>query len=159
MEIEKLEKVDYITESCLVQNPLYFSLKDLLICPLCHKILKNPFMCSKCQSTYCKKCLEDFSNMKKCPNDNEESEFTLNKMKNELLSKLKYKCKNCQKEVTQDDIKEHLEGKCKPSEVEREKTLAEEIKNRKQLIKLSEKEVPNKEISNKLTSKIYFIKK
>ena len=153
MKLEKLEKVEYITDSCLVQNQLYFSLKDLLICPLCHKILKNPFMCSKCQSTYCKKCLEDFSNMKKCPNDNEESEFNLDKMKNELLSKLKYKCKNCKKEVTQDDIKEHLEGKCKPTEVGHEKTLAQEIQNKKKLIKLSFEEVLNKEIS-KLTSKI-----
>ena len=133
MKLEKLEKVEYITDSCLVQNQLYFSLKDLLICPYCHKLLKNPFMCSKCQKNYCKKCLEDYSNMKKCPNDNKESEFKHSIMINEMLSKLKYKCKNCKKEVIKDEIKSHLEENCKYVELEREKTLAEIIKTKKEL--------------------------
>ena len=45
----KLEKDKYFTDNSLVEDQLYLSLKDLLICPYCHKLLKNPFMCSKCQ--------------------------------------------------------------------------------------------------------------
>ena len=120
----KLEKDEYFDEDSPIEDQLYLSLKDLLICPYCHKLLKNPFMCSKCQKNYCKKCLEEYSNMKKCPNDNKESEFKHSIMINEMLSKLKYKCKNCKKEIIQSDIKAHLESNCEHVEVERKKTLS-----------------------------------
>ena len=154
----KLEKNEYFTDDCLVQNQLYFCSKDILICPLCHKILKNPFMCSKCQSTYCKKCLEEFSNMKKCPNDNEESEFNLDRMKDELLSKLKYKCKNCKEEVIQSNIKAHLESNCEKKE-ERTRTLGEIYQKKKELVKLTPAEMSkiDKDKINHFTSKKYII--
>ena len=153
----KLDKEDYFTDDCIVENQLYFSLKDLITCPLCHKILNNPFMCNKCQETYCKKCLENYSNLKKCPKDNIETEFKHSIMKSEMLSKLKYKCKNCKKEVIKDEIKSHLEENCKYVEVEREKTLAEIIKTKKELIKISREEMENKKVNNTFTGNLLFI--
>ena len=152
----KLDKEDYFTDDCIVENQLYFSLKDLIFCPLCHKILNNPFMCNKCQGTYCKKCLENYSNLKICPKDNAYTEFKHSIFKNELLSKLKYKCKNCKKEVIKDEIKSHLEENCKYVELEREKTLAEIIKTKKELIKLSKEEMANKKVDNSFTSNLIF---
>ena len=152
----KLDKEDYFTDDSIVENQLYFSLKDLITCPLCHKILKNPFMCTKCQETYCKKCLENYSNLKKCPKENIETEFKHSIIKSEMLSKLKYKCKNCKKEVIKDEIKSHLEENCKYVELEREKTLAEIIKTKKELIKLSKEEMANKNVDNSFTSNLIF---
>ena len=153
----KLEKDKYFPDDSLVEDSLFCSLKDLLVCPLCHKLLKNPFMCNKCQKSYCKNCLEKYSNMKKCPNDQEESQFKHSIMINEMLSKLKYKCKNCQKEITQDEIKSHLEENCEHVEMKKEKTLAEIIHTKKELIKLSKEEMENKKIDNSFTSKTHFL--
>ena len=154
----KLEKDEYFDEDSPIEDQLYISLKELLICPYCHKLIKNPFMCNKCQKNYCKKCLEDYSNMKKCPNDNKDSEFKHSVMINEMLSKLKYKCKNCKKEILQSDIKSHLETNCKHAEIEHKKTLADEIHTEKKLIKLPKDEMKNKKVDNLLTSKTYFYK-
>ena len=153
----KLEKNEYFTDDSVVEDQLYLSLKDLLICPYCHKLIKNPFMCNKCQKNYCKKCLEDFSNMKKCPYDNKESEFKHSIMINEMLSKLKYKCNNCKKEIPQSDIKSHLETNCEYVELEHQKTLAEIIQTKKELIKLSPQEMEGKKVDNSFTSKIFFL--
>ena len=152
----KLEKDEYFDEDSPIENQLYLSLKDLLICPYCQELIKDPFMCSKCQKNYCKKCLEEYSNMKKCPNDNKESEFKHSIMINEMLSKLKYKCKNCKKEIFQSDIKAHLEEKCEYIEDEHEKSLSEIIQTKKELIKLSPQEMENKKVDNIFTSKYNF---
>ena len=151
-----LEKDEYFDENSPIENQLYLSLKDLLICPYCQELIKDPFMCSKCQKNYCKKCLEDYSNMKKCPNDNKESEFKHSIMINEMLSKLKYKCKNCKKEIFQSDIKAHLEEKCEYIEDEHEKSLSEIIQTKKELIKLSPQEMENKKVDTSFTSKYNF---
>ena len=152
----KLEKNEYFTDDCLVQNQLSFSFKDSLICPLCHKILKNPFICTKCQNSYCKKCLDACFNFMKCPNHNEKGQFNISVMKTELLSKLKYKCKNCLKEVIQPDIKTHLEENCKKAYIEDENSLAKINSEKKKLILLSNKEMIEK-LNSSLTSKINFI--
>ena len=152
-----LSKEEYFTDDCIIKDSLYISLKDLIICPLCCKLLKNPYMCVKCQKSYCKKCLEENSNLKICPNDKEETQFIHSVFADGMLSNLKCKCKNCLKEVIQSDINAHLEENCEHVEIERKKTLAEELKTKKQLIKLSSKEMENKTASNTFTSKIYFL--
>ena len=150
----KLNKDEYFSDDCVVQDDLYISIKELIICPLCNKIYKEPYMCLDCQSVYCKKCLENYSNLKKCPKDGKNNKFVNCITKNDLISKLKYRCKNCLKEVIQADIKSHLEEKCKHSEkIGKEKTLAEIIKTKKELIILSQAEMEDKEIDNSITSK------
>ena len=153
----ELEKDEYFTDDCIIKDQLYSSLKDLITCPLCQKILKNPYMCCKCQKSYCKKCLEENSNLKTCPNDKEETQFIHSVFAEDMLSKLKYKCKNCLKEVIQSDIKAHIQDNCQHNELERKKTLAEEIHTKKKtLIKLSFKDMKKKEIDRSLTSKYIF---
>jgi len=155
----KLTKDEYFSDDCIIEDNLFLALKDLLICPLCSKILKEPYMCSECQNAYCKKCLENYSNLKRCPNDNKNTKFTHCIQKNDLLSKLKYRCKNCLKEVAQTDIQSHLKSNCKANtHIERQKTLSEMIQTKKELIKLSKKEMENKKIDKTLTGKKYFIK-
>ena len=150
----KLEKDEYFSDDCIIKDTLFLAIKDLLICPQCNKILKDPYMCDDCQNVYCKKCLEQYSNnLRICPNNRKATQFNHCIAKNELLSKIKYRCKNCQKEVIQTDIKAHLELNCKSTNVlERQKTLAEMIYNKKELIKLSKEEMKGKKIDFNLTS-------
>ena len=154
----KEEKDEYFTDDCIIQNSFYLALKELLMCPLCNKILKDPYMCNNCQNVYCKKCLEIYSNnLRICPNNRKATQFNHCIAKNELLSKIKYRCKNCKKEVIQTDIKAHLESNCEHKEkVEREKTLAEIIQTKKSLIKLSSEDMLFKKEDLAMTSKIIF---
>ena len=155
----KLEKDEYFSDDCIIEDQLYLAIKDLITCPLCSKILNEPYMCNECQNAYCKKCLEKYSNLKKCPNDNKNVKFSHCIQKNDLLSKLKYKCKNCNKEVIQTDIQSHLKTNCKPNdEIGKEKSLIEEIQSKKGLIKISKEEMKNKKADKTLTGKKYFIK-
>ena len=150
----KIEKDEYFSDDCIIEDSLFISIKDLLICPLCNKIFKEPYMCTDCMSVYCKKCIQNDSDLKKCPNDGKESKFVNCISKNDLLSKLKYKCKNCLKVIIQTDIKAHLEENCIHCEKEeKEKTIAETLQTKKQMIKLSSKEMENKKIDNSFSSK------
>ena len=116
-------------------------------------------MCIECQNAYCKKCLETYSNFKKCPFDDKNAKFSHCIQKNELLSKLRYKCKNCNKEVKQTDIQSHLKANCKQNdEIEKEKSLIEEIQTKKGLIKISREEMKNKKADKTLTGKNIFYK-
>ena len=153
----KLEKDEYFADDCIIENDLYNSIKGMIKCDLCHKILKDPYMCNDCQKVYCKKCLENYSQLKICPYKYNEATFSPCLQKIALLSKIKYRCKNCKKEVIQTDIKTHLESNCEHKEkLEREKTLAEIIQTKKSLIKLSSEDMLFKKEDLAMTSKIIF---
>ena len=155
----KLDKDEYFSDDCIIKDQIYLNIKDLITCPLCNKILKEPYMCIECQNAYCKKCLENYSNLKKCPHDNKNVKFSHSIQSNDLLSKLRYKCKNCNKEVNQTDIQSHLKTNCKQTdEIEKEKSLIEEIQTEKGLIKLSKEEKKNKKADKSLTGKKIFYK-
>jgi len=151
-----MNKKDYFSDDCIVEDILFTSLKDLLICPLCKKIFNEPYMCSKCQNVYCKECLRNFSNFKSCPNkDNcKSNKFVKSINKNELISKIKYKCKNCSEEVMRCNINSHLESDCEPK-LQQSQTLLEQYQTKKRLVKLSSKEMGeiDKSKINHFTSK------
>ena len=155
----KLKKDEYFSDDCIIEDPLYISVKDLIICPLCNKIFKDPYICNECQQVYCKKCLEKDSKLNICPYEKKKSKFKPYTSRNDLLSKLKYRCKNCLEEVAQGDIDKHLKENCSHNAIRREKTLAEIIQTKKELIKLTKEECLFKEISYSLTSKNKFYNK
>ena len=149
-----MEKKDYFSDDCIVENSYYKTLKNLLICPLCNKLFKEPLMCSNCQKVYCKKCLEEYLNKNTCPNKCQNCKYSKSIIKNEMLSKIIYKCKNCSKEVVQSDINMHLESNCQPN-LEKTKTLAELYQTKKEITKLSPEEMSqiDKNTINHFTSK------
>ena len=128
-----MNKEDYFSDDCIVEDPLFLAIKSLIFCPLCKKIFKEPMMCSICQQVFCKKCIEDDLNKKTCPNKCINCNFYKSISKNEIISKIKYKCKNCK----------------------RTKTLGELYTNKKTLEKLSKEEMKkiDKAIINHFTSK------
>ena len=70
----------------------------LLMCQICLNILVSPVQCYVCNQCYCQSCIERNNNLcpYKCPNPN----FKKNIFVNNVLSTLKFKCKNgCDKSL------------------------------------------------------------
>ena len=102
---------EYINTDTLVENDIPTLLKSSIICPLCDNILINPLMCMSCQKTYCKKCIDNSSdnNTKyNCENPNYQKSIS----KNEILSKLKFICVGCEKEIGYDEAQKHHDSCC-----------------------------------------------
>ena len=69
---------------------------DILICPICYNILKDPISCNSTEKShsFCKVCiLKSLKINDKCPICKQTFEFWTNKKIKELLQKLKFKCK------------------------------------------------------------------
>ena len=102
---------EYINDDTIVEDDFYNSFKDSVTCPLCLCILINPVMCMKCQNVYCKKCVDDWSKKdKKCPNRCENPNYQKSLVKNDILSKLKIKCKFCQIIIPYNEVQKHKEN-------------------------------------------------
>ena len=126
-----MEKSEYFTEDSIVKDELYKSISSLIICPLCNKIYEEPMVCNNCNKVYCNKCLEERGNI--CPNGCQDSQLLKCVTKNELLSQLKYKCKNCCEEITRNNLNSHLESNCTHK---MERKLSEILQTKKTLKKL-----------------------
>ena len=145
---------NYFSDDCIVEDAIYLGLKNLLICPLCKNIFKKPLMCSICQGVFCKKCIEENIKSKICPNNCQNINFKTSILKNELLSGIKYRCKNCSEEVMQKDINAHLKSNC-TRKFKRSLSLAEIYQTKRKFTQLSSEEMSeiDKNKINHFTSK------
>lgn len=126
----------YFDEDSLIENEYYNSVKNMIECKYCQKIFKEPMMCMKCFGTFCKKCTEEMGN--EC-HECKDPKYVQNKQTIDLLGKLKYLCKNCNKEILKVDIEDHLKERCVKNE--NPTKLMDEIYRKKKLIKLNEDEI------------------
>ena len=75
-------------------------------------------MCMNCQNVYCKKCIDQWSKKdNKCPNRCENPNYKKSIEKNNILSKLKFKCAKCDKEILYDIVEKHV-NECDPNNKE-----------------------------------------
>lgn len=104
---------EFINTNTIIKNEIYNAFKNSVTCPLCFSILINPIMCMKCQSVYCKKCIDNWSkDHQKCPKQCTDPYFQRCIGKNDILSRLKFKCQNCESIFDYDNAKKHYES-CK----------------------------------------------
>ena len=104
---------EYVNLKTIVEDDVYELFKDLVICNICKNIFINPFMCVKCQGTYCKKCLDKWKEEnEKCPNNCETASYQECKLKNDILVKLKFICVGCRKEIQYNEAQKHHETCC-----------------------------------------------
>ena len=96
----------FINNDTIIKDDIYKSFKGLISCPLCNNILIEPVMCMKCQKSFCKKCINEMADIK-CPNNCEQANFQNCISKNEILTKLKFKCKYCKSILSYDDALKH----------------------------------------------------
>ena len=132
-----MKNEDYFPEESVVKDSIYTLMKDTITCNLCSKLLKDPMMCTSCQKTYCKNCLNEWT--KTCPDNCENPQYVENKSAIDILSKLNYECQNCGKKIKYKDIKSHLDSNCVKIS-NKPKTLAEEFKTKKTLRALTAEE-------------------
>lgn len=139
---------DFINEETVVDNEIYQAFKDSVKCPICSKILLNPTMCMKCQKTYCKKCIDDWKTKNdKCPNNCEKPNYDRSLEKNNLLSKIKFRCRKCFEEIFYDKVEKHIE-ECQSNTKIRQKRMKKinkqdvaKIKKNKKSIRITSKEL------------------
>ena len=107
---------EYINDKTIMKNTIYIAFKNLITCSLCSSILINPVMCMKCQTAFCKKCADNWSqNNSKCPKGCPEPNYDIGKTQKEMLSKLEFKCQKCENEFLYDEAEKHIKS-CKPKE-------------------------------------------
>ena len=91
----------------VVQNSLYNSISEQIICPECKKIKLDPQIttCSEdCQYSVCGECSKKIEN---CPKCKEKQNWKKCVVIKQLLSKLYFKCDICKSIVNFNDLKEH----------------------------------------------------
>ena len=126
---------EYINEDSIVKNELYEELKDSITCPICECLMIEPMVCSKCQNTYCKKCIDGWKKKSNsCPNRC-DSEFNKVIEKKNFITKMKFKClKGCGEEIKFKDLEEHYKKNCTSNKKRMVKVKLEEIsKNKKNM--------------------------
>ena len=143
---------DFIREDTIVEDAIYLCFKDSVICPICSNILINPVMCMKCQNVYCKKCIDGWSKKDyKCPNRCENPNYQRSLEKNNILSKLKFKCQKCGEEILYDNAKSHIDS-CKQNDnfLKIDNNIEDNNLRRKRMKKINKNEIEKMEKKDKL---------
>ena len=99
---DKLDiSLDDIYNTNEVQN-----MKELIKCPICLNVLMSPVQCNKCNNCFCKLCINTYEDSKiKCPFRCEYPIYQENKFVKNVLSILKFKCKNgCSEIIKYEDL-------------------------------------------------------
>ena len=113
----------YVNNITLVQNEVSKKLKPLAICPLCENILIDPMMC-KCQKVYCKACIDEWSKKhKKCPSGCKNPKYEKCIQKYEILSKLKFRCLECEEEILYNNAESHHKVCCPDKKISKIKNI------------------------------------
>ena len=151
----------YFDEDCIIKNEYYNGVINLIKCKFCNNILKEPMMCKTCHESFCKICTKKMKKNKNEIHPCKNPSYVNNINLKSIIGKIKYLCKNCKKEIKQEDIESHVKEGC--IEKERPSKLMEYITRKNSLRKLSNDERrildrKNKKI-NHISSKIilYFI--
>ena len=121
---------NYINENTIIKDELYNAFKESVTCPLCLSILISPVMCMKCQNVFCKRCINDWTKKdQKCPNRCTEPNYQRSIGKNEILSKLKFKCEACGNNYKYDEAQKHLNS-CYPEQIKEDENKIENNENK-----------------------------
>ena len=87
----------YIEESMIQNINEYKSIKDEIICEICHSILIKPKQCNTCESLFCERCINKWLlKNNSCPNRCEDFSITeCPKLMKKILAKLTIQCIFC----------------------------------------------------------------
>ena len=97
-----------------IKDEIFKSIEDEITCSICQNIKINPLMCSKCQNSFCSKCIKNPHINEKCPFNCYQSTFAPARIVKNLLSKIKFKCFNgCNEIIPYNKLEAHYELECK----------------------------------------------
>ena len=105
---------EYVNEDSVIKNSQYEAFKEYIYCQKCECLMIEPVLCLNCQNKFCKKCAEECENKNgKCPLNCEKTSLRKVIGKNNMISKIKFKCiKGCGAEIPFDDINNHYNSNC-----------------------------------------------
>jgi small GTP-binding protein len=108
-----VELEDYLNYDTVVKDQFYESIKESLFCPICMDLMIKPVMCMNCTNNYCRRCIMRWSKFKNiCPNRCENTEYKKCVFVENILIKLKFKCKDCYSIISYDNMEKHVLSKC-----------------------------------------------
>ena len=115
-----------IQESEVINKEFYDYIKEAVICQKCGKISAELYVCQESQYNFCPGCREVHEIFcEKCKKNKAEAP---DRIVRNLLSKLKFKCKNnCGVEFKYEDLKEHYLTKCPVEKVKVKPFIFQEI--------------------------------
>ena len=108
-----VELEDYLNYDTVVKDQFYESIKESLFCPICMDLMIKPVMCMNCTNNYCRRCIMRWSKFKNiCPNRCQNTEYKKCVFVENILIKLKFKCKDCYSIISYDNMEKHVLSKC-----------------------------------------------
>ena len=113
LQEEEKERIELSPDDIYNKNEVE-NMLELLKCPICLNILMTPVQCNKCNNCFCKLCIDHYQDSKiKCPFRCENPAYLENKFVKNVLSILKFKCKNgCDKIIKYEELEKHYEEDC-----------------------------------------------
>ena len=99
--------IDYV-----IKDEFFNSIKEEVTCSICLDIKIDPIMCTKCQNSYCSKCIKNWqSKSGLCPYQCDSPKYNIARVVKNLVSKLNFRCKNgCDKIINFEKIQAHYES-------------------------------------------------
>ncbi len=110
----------------VINDDFFNSVKDEVTCSICMDIKIDPVMCSKCQNSFCDKCIKEWKKKSaQCPMKCDSPSYFKSRVTKNLVYKLKFKCKNgCDKIIPFENVIQHNEIECeKISQEEKSKKI------------------------------------
>ncbi len=149
--MENLNNKIELNEEDIVNKDYLKHLKNIgIICSICQNIIYDPYSCSSCQNCFCKECIEEWKkNNTKCPFRCENPKIEKNRLMDNILSELMFKCQKCSETFSYSEAKDHFSFKCKNISMEYKlklkeeeiQSLKKEIGNLKKIISEKDKEI------------------
>ena len=101
--------------SYVIKDDFYNQIEDEIICIICRNIKIEPIMCTKCQYSFCSECIEEWKKKSQtCPLKCYDPTYVNCRLIKNILSKLKFKCKNsCEEIIPYNKLSAHYDFECK----------------------------------------------
>ena len=106
----------YIDPEFVINKEHFKLIEYNVICSICSGVVVSPIQCLECENCFCESCIGEWKSEKgpnSCPFRCKNPSFRNSRLITNLLSNLKFKCKNgCNEEIPYLDLEAHYKGKC-----------------------------------------------
>ena len=104
----------YLDKADIVNIEECKAIESVIICTICDGVVVDPLQCVECENLFCRSCIEQWQKRSNsCPFKCQNFKLKKNKMMNNILKNVKFKCsKGCKMIIPYDELKEHYNQKC-----------------------------------------------
>ncbi len=105
----------FIDPDSVINKEAFMLIEQNVICSICSGILVSPIQCLNCENCFCQLCWEEWKKKKgnnNCPFRCINPIFKNSRLIKNILSNIKFKCKNgCNEEIPYLELENHYEDK------------------------------------------------